>query len=83
MRLKVSKYVKVGDTTTLYCEYDLGDDTLYTMKWYKGSQEFYRYTPKESPPQKTFPILGLQIDVSTCSLFSAQVFFNMSFCVDL
>lgn len=64
VRVEVPPYVKAGDTAVLQCKYDLGSETLYALKWYKGSQEFYRYTPKESPPIKSFPIVGLQIDVS-------------------
>jgi len=64
VHINVPKYVKVGDTAVLQCIYDLSGNPLYAMKWYKGSQEFYRFTPKEIPPTKTFPIPGLQIDVS-------------------
>ncbi|ODN00268.1 hypothetical protein Ocin01_06425 [Orchesella cincta] len=64
VRVEVPQYVKAGETAVLKCKYDLGGETLYALKWYKGNQEFYRYTPKESPPTKSFPIVGLQIDVS-------------------
>jgi hypothetical protein len=71
VHIEVPKFVKAGDTAVLRCIYDLGGDSLYTMKWYKGNQEFYRYTPKESPPIKTFPIPGLQIDVRVikCAIY--------------
>jgi len=64
VRVEVPQYVKAGETAVLKCKYDLGSEPLYALKWYKGKQEFYRYTPKESPPTKSFPIVGLQIDVS-------------------
>lgn len=56
-----------GGSAILMCQYDLGDDSLYTVKWYKGTREFYRYTAKEIPPIKSFPPFGFYLDVSTSS----------------
>ncbi|XP_071569028.1 uncharacterized protein [Temnothorax nylanderi] len=42
------------------CRYDLQSDTLYTVKWYKGS-EFFRYVPKELPPIGVFGELGARV----------------------
>lgn len=47
----------------LVCEYELGYDTLYSLKWYKGRHEFYRYTPKEIPAVKLFFKNGIKVDV--------------------
>lgn len=46
--------VKRGDNALLICNYDIENDTLYTVKWYRGRREFYRYTPKENPAGKIF-----------------------------
>lgn len=48
----------------LQCEYDLEDAPLYSIKWYFNSHEFYRFVPKEAPPTKVFPVLGITVDVS-------------------
>lgn len=56
--------VRRGETTRLICAYDLEGDTLYTVKWYKGRREFYRYTPKENPAIKIFPVDGINVLVS-------------------
>ncbi|KAL6443942.1 hypothetical protein ACFW04_001729 [Cataglyphis niger] len=45
------------------CRYDLQSDTLYTVKWYKGS-EFFRYVPKEMPPIAVFGELGAKVIVN-------------------
>lgn len=45
----------------LRCSYNLEGDALYAVKWYKGRGEFFRYTPKEIPPTKQFPIYGLTV----------------------
>lgn len=62
--LTVPPYVDVRDTATLVCHYKLENTTLNSVKWYKGEQEFFRYTPGMSPPTRTFPTAGISLDVS-------------------
>lgn len=65
--VKIPTAVTPGDTVSLYCQYDLENEPLYTVKWYKGRQEFYRYIPKELPNIKVFPlpdVPGFTVDVS-------------------
>nr|CAI5861118.1 unnamed protein product [Callosobruchus analis] len=45
--------VRVMDTITLQCRFDLEGEPLYTLKWYKGGKEFYR---EEDVPHHTFPL---------------------------
>lgn len=56
--------VKKGDNVNLICNYDMEGDVLYSVKWYKGKHEFYRYTPKENPAMKVFAASGITVDVS-------------------
>lgn len=55
---------RIMDTVTLQCKYDLEGEPLYTVKWYKGGKEFYRYIPKELPNTQVFPLPGIDVDVS-------------------
>lgn len=60
--------VQRGGNSTLSCSYDLEDAQLYTVKWYRGNREFYRYTPSEHPSTKILPFKGnipISVDVST------------------
>ncbi|XP_034250307.1 uncharacterized protein LOC117650815 [Thrips palmi] len=66
--------VKAGSTVTLRCTYDLEHDSLYTVKWYKGRSEFFRYTPKELPNTQVFPLNGISVDVHNSN--SNQVVLN-------
>ncbi|CAH1118816.1 unnamed protein product [Phaedon cochleariae] len=59
--------VKIMDTVTLHCKYDLEGEPLYTVKWYKGSKEFYRYIPKELPNTQMFPLPGIMVDMQKSS----------------
>ncbi|XP_046409072.1 uncharacterized protein LOC124173952 [Ischnura elegans] len=56
--------VSLGDTVALRCSFDLEGESLYTVKWYQGKKEFFRYVPKELPPTKVFPLPGVNVDVS-------------------
>lgn len=38
--------------------------SLYSVRWYFESEEFYRFVPKEAPPARTFPVSGINVDVS-------------------
>uniref|UniRef100_A0A1B6CNQ3 Ig-like domain-containing protein n=1 Tax=Clastoptera arizonana TaxID=38151 RepID=A0A1B6CNQ3_9HEMI len=56
--------VAPGKTATLICKYDLEGDPLYTVKWYKGREEFFRYIPKELPHTRVFPMPGINVDIN-------------------
>ncbi|KAJ8976363.1 hypothetical protein NQ317_013274 [Molorchus minor] len=62
--VSVPQAAKIMDTVTLQCKYDLEGEPLYTVKWYKGSKEFYRYIPKELPNTQVFPLPGIDVDLS-------------------
>ncbi|XP_012274232.1 uncharacterized protein LOC105696387 [Orussus abietinus] len=64
VRVQIPTAVKKGDSAILNCWYDTEGDPLYTVKWYKGGREFYRYAPKEDPVVKTFPIGSLRVNKS-------------------
>lgn len=64
MHIQVPEAVRAGDTVTLSCDYDLESAALYTIKWYRGDEEFYRFVPKESPPTRVFPMPAVNVDVS-------------------
>ena len=62
--LRIPRYVQAGDSADLVCSYYLDSHSLYSVKWYKGRHEFYRFMPHEIPPVKTFPVKGMKINVS-------------------
>lgn len=72
--------VAPGDTVTLGCSYDLEGEPLYTVKWYKGSKEFFRYVPKELPHTRVFPLHGINVDVSKEDLMVFAKAFRIKEC---
>ncbi|XP_072397754.1 uncharacterized protein [Diabrotica undecimpunctata] len=66
VKIKVPRYIKVGDNVTLNCDYR-PDNNIYTVKWYMGQYEFFRFTPNEVPPVKVFPLNGISVDINNSS----------------
>ncbi|XP_011263283.1 platelet endothelial cell adhesion molecule [Camponotus floridanus] len=54
--------VQRGQEVILRCYYDLQTAPLYSLKWYRGRHEFYRFSPSEDPPTKIFNISGIYVD---------------------
>lgn len=54
-----------GRAALLRCSYDLEGAALYSIRWYRAEDEFYRYVPREMPPTMVFPLPGASVDVST------------------
>ena len=63
--LKVPSYEVVGDPVVLHCDYELQDDKLYSVTWYRDNHEFYRYVPNSKPHIKTFELPGIAVNVSS------------------
>ncbi|KAL1462273.1 hypothetical protein WDU94_014122, partial [Cyamophila willieti] len=63
----IPKAVIRGGVAHLRCNYNLQDEALYTMKWYRNGREFYRFTPREKPQVKTFPIPEVPLNISVSS----------------
>lgn len=47
----------------LRCIYDLGDEELYSVKWYKNGDEFFTFMPSMSPPGRQYDVEGVKVDV--------------------
>ncbi|XP_055676941.1 uncharacterized protein LOC129786132 [Lutzomyia longipalpis] len=37
-------------------------ETLYSVKWYKDNEEFYRFVPRANPPQHSYKVEGIRVD---------------------
>ncbi|XP_050716659.1 uncharacterized protein LOC126998713 [Eriocheir sinensis] len=61
-RLEVPTPLAVGDGGWLECEWKDEGDHVYALKWYVSGEEFYRWTPLETPAIKTFPSPHFEVD---------------------
>ena len=59
-------WVTIGESTKLVCDYDLGRDAMYSIKWFKDDAELYRYIPTNQPLQyKSFTSPGIIVNEET------------------
>ncbi|KAH8383335.1 hypothetical protein KR009_008026 [Drosophila setifemur] len=71
--------VRRGQSVALRCDYQLDGAPLYSIKFYRGQMEFYRYTPGEYPHTKVFQYPGIRVDVSWMPFGDVQGFDEMKF----
>uniref|UniRef100_A0A1B0A7Y0 Ig-like domain-containing protein n=1 Tax=Glossina pallidipes TaxID=7398 RepID=A0A1B0A7Y0_GLOPL len=73
--------VRRGQSVTLRCQYTLEGAPLYSVKFYRGQLEFFRYTPGEYPNTKVFHYPGIKVDESVSNatqVIIRNVSFNLS-----
>ncbi|XP_063540500.1 uncharacterized protein LOC134749486 [Cydia strobilella] len=56
-----------GESASLTCDYDLEGGRLYSVKWYRDTEEFYRYMPRLRPPQHAHRLDGVKVDLEKSS----------------
>ncbi|XP_046681723.1 T-lymphocyte activation antigen CD80-like [Homalodisca vitripennis] len=70
VHLSVPTAVLVGGNITLNCSYTLENESLYTLKYYIGDKELYRFIPQDSPQVHVFDLL----EVETYDIKDGNVF---------
>jgi len=62
--LEVPPTTDIYEPVTLSCEYDLQGGNLYSVKWYKDENEFFRCMPDYKPPCQALITPDISLDVS-------------------
>ena len=65
LRVSIPDNVARGSDVAFNCSFNLQDEELYAVKWYRGNYEIFRYVPSEAPAIKTFHLEGFNISVSS------------------
>ena len=63
--VEIPNVVAVGESAHLVCDVDLEQGDLYSVKWYKDSEEFYDWKPWRDPTSQTYHVEGVHVDVSS------------------
>ncbi|XP_053677547.1 uncharacterized protein LOC128727642 [Anopheles nili] len=61
--VRVPRHAIKDHTVSLECHYEMEGEALYSVKWYKDGNEFYRYVPRDDPPVQTFRVEGISVNV--------------------
>lgn len=66
--------VAENSTVNMTCSYNLYNNPLYSVKWYKGRNEFFRFIPKEMPPIIVFQPFSNIVNVRTIFNLTSTLF---------
>ncbi|EDV92647.1 uncharacterized protein LOC6563701 [Drosophila grimshawi] len=73
LKIFVPEAVIMGNAATLSCQYDLEKAALYSVRWYFGQEEFYRFVPREATPTFVFPVSGINVDLTNSDATSVTL----------
>ena len=48
------------------------NDRLYSVKWYRNEQEFYRFVPNDRPKLQIFPQQGIRVEAMMKLYFTSH-----------
>ena len=73
LQVSVPSVIQAGEGAALLCDVDMEGERIYSVKWYKDNEEFFRYVPRENGNQSiVYNVEGIHVNVS---LFFSTFFF--------
>ncbi|XP_029826944.2 uncharacterized protein LOC115312179 [Ixodes scapularis] len=70
IKVDVPPNALLGGSARLRCRFKLGNTPLYSVKWHKEDQEFFRYVPSDHPPKSVFPLKGVTVNVAESDVYA-------------
>jgi hypothetical protein len=64
VELKVPRYVMLGGSALLQCEYNVRVDQLHRVEWLRNRKKIFQFVKGRTPPFRNFSIPGAELDVS-------------------
>ncbi|XP_050443875.1 uncharacterized protein LOC126847605 isoform X2 [Adelges cooleyi] len=64
----VPRFADLRQSVVLGCSFEVGHGKLYSVKWYKDDNEFYRFIPEDLPAVQVFKQPGITLDLSRCNM---------------
>ncbi|XP_050731171.1 uncharacterized protein LOC127005883 [Eriocheir sinensis] len=62
VEMQVPRVVQVGKTVHLACRFDLEGANLYSLNWWRGSEQFYQFSPSSPEPVIVYDSPGITVD---------------------
>jgi hypothetical protein len=64
VELKVPRYVMLGGSALLQCEYNVLLEQLHRVEWLRNRKKIFQFVKGRTPPFRNFSIPGAELDVS-------------------
>ncbi|XP_028027168.1 uncharacterized protein LOC114240714 [Bombyx mandarina] len=72
-QLKVPLYADPRRAAELSCHFQMDDEKLHSVKWYRDMNEIFRYNPSQKPPIRLFNITDIMVQGGKCEVDSCMV----------
>ncbi|XP_038211931.1 uncharacterized protein LOC119832339 [Zerene cesonia] len=72
-QLKVPLYADPRRAAELSCHFQMDDQKLHSVKWYRDMHEIFRYNPSQKPPIRLFNVTGIMVQGGECQVDSCMV----------
>jgi hypothetical protein len=73
VELRLPRYVVVGDSALLQCEYNVRMEQLHRVEWLRNGKKIFQFVQGRTPPFRNFSIPGAELDVSSNDIFSLLI----------
>jgi hypothetical protein len=64
VELRVPRYVMLGGSALLQCEYSVGLEQLHRVEWLRNDKKLFQFVKGRTPPFRNFTTPGAELDVS-------------------
>ncbi|KAG6445367.1 uncharacterized protein LOC115440421 [Manduca sexta] len=72
-QLKVPLYADPRRAAELSCHFQMNDQKLHSVKWYRDMNEIFRYNPSQKPSIRLFNVTGIMVQGGECQTDSCMV----------
>jgi len=76
LKLHLPSVVKLRSEVVLECSFKLENESLYSIKLYKGREEFLHFVPAFTPPYKVFATKGVNVSWTNLTLGNTQLYYK-------
>jgi hypothetical protein len=68
VELRAPRYVMLGGSALLHCEYSVGLEQLHRVEWLRNDKKLFQFVKGRTPPFRNFTTPGAELDVSSFGL---------------
>ncbi|KAL0841329.1 hypothetical protein ABMA28_015041 [Loxostege sticticalis] len=72
-QLQVPLYADPRRPAVLSCHFQMDDQKLHSVKWYRDMNEIFRYNPSQKPPIRLFNVTDIMVQGGECQAQSCMV----------